>query len=310
MRLFFAISFLFFNSVYAFGRSHDLDPKSDFQSQQQIDQTNVLIAYALAKDDYKQSVILFKNGQFAEAISSFGRVISNNSVSPGLRNKALIGRSQAFLIINQPTLAVIDLKKIRYQASEKNLIGNKEMILGVAFIQLKQYPLAIKHLSEALTNLPNEGSVYANRSVAYQALGNYKAAASDIEKALEINPTPSAVFNLAVLQKELKNYSRCYYLLSQLVNQKAAYADVYLQRGLCSKALNKPQQALEDFLRASSIDKSKAEAIENVGLMLSAMGQNSTALKYLEAASTMYLEQGRISKFESVSLHIDRLTDQ
>ena len=89
------------------------------------------------------------------------------------------------------------------------------MILGVAFIQIKQYPLAVKHLTSDY-KLAGNGFAYANRSVAYQALQNYDSAVRDIEKALKFNPTPSSVFNLAVLEKERKNYSRCYYLLTQL----------------------------------------------------------------------------------------------
>ena len=271
------------------------------------DQSIKYVAQFSGRSEYNQAVKLFKSGRFTEAIAAFGRIISNTGISPKLKNKALVGRSQAFLVINQPRLAIIDLKKISYESDQKELIGEKEMILGVAFIQIKQYPLAVKHLTQAIINLPGNGFAYANRSVAYQALQNYDSAVRDIEKALKFNPTPSSVFNLAVLEKERKNYSRCYYLLTQLKNQKAAYADVYLQRGLCAKALNKHELALEDFLRASSIDKSKAEAIENVGLMLAFMGNNKSALKYLEAASTLYLEEGNIESYEAVANHILRI---
>lgn len=269
--------------------------------------SRVLIANNSTDRDYSQSVELFNSGKFTESIASFGRIISNASSSRQLRNKALIGRSQAFLIINQPALAIVDLKKTVYKSNEKKLIGNRELILGVAFIQVKQYSLAVKHLSEAISYLPNDPSVLANRSVAYQALNDYNSAIKDLQRALKIKPTQSFVFNLAVLEKERKNFSQCYYLLSQLVNQKASHADIYLQRGLCLKALNQHKEALEDFLRSSTIDPSKAEAIENVGLMLSIMGKNSTALKYLEAASTLYLQQGNIEAFESISALIVKI---
>ena len=267
-----------------------------------------LLAQSSVQAEYSQAASLFKSGKFTEAISSFSLIISNPSTSVGLRNQSLIARSQAFLVINQPGLAIVDLKKVIYKPDQRNSIGNKEMILGVAYIQIKQYQLAVKHLTQAIRYLPNDASVYANRSVAYQALKNYDLAINDIQKALEIDPTPSSIYNLAVLEKERKNFSKCYYLLSQLKNQDAAYADVYLQRGLCSKALNQHQRALEDFLRASSIDNSKAEAIENAGLMLSLLGNNKVALQYLETASTLYLQQGNIQAFEAISSHISRIT--
>ena len=267
-----------------------------------------LIAQSSAREDYKESAALFKSGKYAESIAAFGRLISSPATSVKLKNQALIGRSQAFLVINQPNLAILDLQKITYQPQEKRLIANKNLILGVALIQVKQYQSAIKYLTQAIAYMPNDASAYVNRSVAYQALQDFDAAAIDIERALKINPTSSSVFNLAVLEKDRQNYSRCFLLLSQLVARREEYADIYLQRGLCSKALKQHQQALEDFLRASSIDSTKAEAIENAGLVLAIMGDPKTAIKYLELASSLYLQSGNIGAFESVSNHIIRIT--
>ena len=71
-------------------------------------------------------------------------------------NRALIGRSQSFLLINQPALAINDLKKVEYQSGQSKLIGTKELILGVSYIQVERYQLAIKHLTNAIRLLPNE----------------------------------------------------------------------------------------------------------------------------------------------------------
>ena len=258
--------------------------------------------------DYKNAARLFKDHKHTEAIATFSRIISNPRASRSMKNKALIGRSQSFLIINQPTLAIADLKQINYNSSEKTLTGNKELILGVAYIQAKHYPKAIKHLTLAIKYLPNDESAYANRSVAYQAIKNYNAAAIDLETALKLNATPSSIYNLAVLEKERKNYTRCFNLLSQLENQKSGiYANVFLQRGLCAKKLNKPNQALKDFLKAASIDKSNASAIANIGYIMSAMGDKKTAIKYLERASMLYLEQGKIDEYENVHNQMIRM---
>ena len=167
------------------------------------DQSIEYLAQFSGRSEYNQAVKLFKSGKFTEAIAAFGRIISNTGISPKLKNKALVGRSQAFLVINQPRLAIIDLKKISYESDQKKLVGEKEMILGVAFIQIKQYPLAVKHLTQAIINLPGNGFAYANRSVAYQALKNYDSAVRDIEKALNLIPLHPH-FNLAVLEKSVR----------------------------------------------------------------------------------------------------------
>lgn len=252
--------------------------------------------------DYKNAAQLFKTGQYTEAIAIFSRIISNPRIDANAKNKALIGRAQSFLVIDQPSLAISDLAKVKYNTSEKKLIGNQELILGVAYIQIKQYQRAIKHLTQAIKLLPKEESAYANRSVAYQAVKNYKAAAQDLERSLRINPTPSSMYNLAVLEKERKNYARCFDLLLEIERrQSAAYANVFLQRGLCAKQLNQSDQALKDFLKAASLDANNAEAIANIGYIVSSKGDKQTALKYLEKASTLYLEQGNIEEFEKVN---------
>lgn len=269
----------------------------------ELDSSHHLLAQAnTTAADYKNAAQLFRNAKYPEAIAIFSRIISNPRVDADSKNKALVGRAQSFLIINQPTLAISDLNQIKYNSTEKNLSGNKELILGVAYIQVKQYPTAIKHLTQAIKYLPNEESAYSNRSVAYQAVKNYKAAVADLERSLQINPTASSIYNLAVLEKERKNYARCFNLLLEIEELKAGtYANVFLQRGLCAKQLNKPNQALKDFLKAASLDKTNAEAVANIGYTVAIMGDKKTALKYLERASTLYLGQGSIDEYENVN---------
>ena len=118
---------------------------------------------------------------------------------------------------------------------------------------------------------------------------------------MQINPTPATVFNLAVLENDRSNYQRCYQLLSEIERQEAAYVDVYLQRGICAKNLGMYEKALSDFIKAASIDDQRPEVMENIGLVMLRLGDKTNAIKYLEAASTLYLTQGNINGFENVS---------
>ena len=137
--------------------------------------------------------------------------------------------------------------------------------------------------------------------MAYQALNNYDLAVKDIERSLKINPTPSAIFNLAILEKENKNYRRCYALLTEIEKSDAAYANVYLQRGLCAKYLNLYDQALSDFIKAASIDGYNPNALENIGIILFKKGDKKNSLKYLEKAGQMYLSQGKIDEYTKIA---------
>ena len=296
-----AHSVFFLSSAYGQTNAPSAHYNSSALRSKSLSEPYVLLAQNNFKSDYASAVKAFRGNSFPEAISLFGRVVDNQSANQEFIDKALIGRSQSFLVIGQPLLAILDLKKVKYNPSQTVQIGAKELIFGVAYIQSKQYQLAIKHLSLAVNLLPDDESVYTNRAVAYQSLNDYDSAAKDIERALQINPTPATVFNLAVLEKDRRNYRRCYQLLSEIERQEAAFVDVYLQRGICAKNLGKNEQALSDFIKAASIDDQRPEVIENIGLIMVVLGDKTNGLKYLEAASTLYLTQGNINGFEKVS---------
>ena len=104
---------------------------------------NILIAQSKNSKDLSEGISLFNAGKYTDAISSFSRVITTDSPRKS-RNKALLGRAQAYLVIKQPALAIQDLKKIKYTSAEKEEQSKKVLVLGVSFIQLKNYDLAIK----------------------------------------------------------------------------------------------------------------------------------------------------------------------
>ena len=75
--------------------------------------------------------------------------------------------------------------------------------------------------------------------------------------------------------------------------------DVYL-KGYLPK-IGMYEKALSDFIKAASIDDQRPEVMENIGLVMLRLGDKTNAIKYLEAASTLYLTQGNINGFENVS---------
>ena len=116
--------FLFFRLLFALDSvsAKNISPQDSFDapSESVVPEAIplLLIAQSNYKADYDSAVDAFNSNSFPEAISLFARVIANPNANKEFVNNALIGRSQAFLVMGQPALAVLDLKKVRYGTSQ------------------------------------------------------------------------------------------------------------------------------------------------------------------------------------------------
>ena len=86
-----------------------------------------------------------------------------------------------------------------------------------------------------------------------------------------------------------------------------AYADIYFQKGICAQLLGDKDQALSDFLKAASIDNTKPEILENIGLIVVDAGDHDTGMKYLERAGELYLSQGKIDEYTALMNQISTI---
>ncbi len=289
-------------------RNHPIYTLKARRTEQSRSSPNILIAQSTSIKELARGISLFNSGKFTDSISAFSRVITLNPPSK-IKNKALIGRAQAYLIIKQPSLAVPDLASIKYSPNETAAQGQRDLILGVAFIQLKNYNSAVKWLNQAIKLMPNNASAYSNRAVAFQSLGKLQAATKDLQSSLRLNPTPATVYNLAVLEKKKKNYQRCFNLLSEIEKTETPYPGVFLQKGLCAAKLNKTDQALKDLIKAASLDRTNAFALENIGVILAKGGEKKGAISYLEKAGQLYLMEGKVEEYSKVSNLITKISN-
>lgn len=73
-------------------------------------------------------------------------------------------------------------------------------LLGLAYIQLNDFPHALQALQQAITLSPNQVEVLNNLGVIYTQLGDYESARSYLQQAIQINPNfHECNFNLGVL---------------------------------------------------------------------------------------------------------------
>lgn len=265
---------------------------------------------ASAKDqkNLNKAQELFLLGSFSESVIYFTRVIST-ATNQSLRNKALTGRAQAYIILNQPLLSIRDLQKTSYPKNEKKANARKDLILGVAYIQANQYELAINSLNLASKVLTGEATLFSNRAVAYQNLNKIKLAKVDLYKALELNPTPSTILNLAVIERKSGNYKTCLSILDRLKGSTQNYSRIFLERGSCLKKLGNTELALKNFLKAIELEGPTSFALQEIGEILISKGDKKNGIIYLEKASEILLQSGKIEQYGQLIETIEKIKD-
>ena len=247
----------------------------------------------------KRAATLFGQSDYTAAIALWTQVITSNPPTAVL-NEALINRSKAYLILGQPSLALLDLQACRFAPTQTAALAELWLLQGSALLQNKQYAQAVSAFNTAEKLQPANPVLLANRSVAYQSLGNMAAARADLQAAIRLQPNLSNYFNLAVLERLTANYASCYKLLSEIISKSQPYAKLFVQRGLCAAGLNQHDNAIADMLKALKLEPNNIDAIQQIGMSLVAKNQKEAAKQYLLRASSLLLANGQIEAYQKL----------
>lgn len=247
----------------------------------------------------KRAATLFGQADYTAAIALWTQVITSNPPTAVL-NEALINRSKAYLILGQPSLALLDLQACRFAPNQTTALAELWLLQGSALLQNKQYAQAVSAFNTAEKLQPPNPVLLANRSVAHQSLGNMAAARADLQAAIRLQPNLSNYFNLAVLERLTANYASCYKLLSEIISKSQPYAKLFVQRGLCAAGLNQHDSAIADMLKALKLEPNNIDAIQQIGMSLVAKNQRDAAKQYLLRASSLLLANGQIEAYQKL----------
>ncbi len=254
----------------------------------------------------RKAATSFGQSDYTAAIALWTQVITS-SPGIGLLNEALINRAKAYLIVGQPLLALSDLDATRYQPNETKALADLWLLKGSALLQNKQYPEAIAAFGNAEKLQPPNPMLLANRSVAYQSLGNMAAARADLLAAIRLQPNLSNYFNLAVMERLSGNYASCQKLLSEIIAKSQPFSKLFVQRGLCAAQMNQHDAAIADMLKALKLEENNVEAIQQIGMSLAAKNQKEPAKQYLLKASSLRLASGQIEEYKKLMAIISSL---
>ena len=235
----------------------------------------------------------FNAGQYNEAIAGW-----TNMINKGDQVKvALLNRAKAYLVINQPLLAIDDLDKLEKTAG-RNEKSTLLVLKAVAYSSLGQKENSLKAFNEAEA-LDRNPYVYINRATVYQDLGNLDEARKDIQKAISMQPTRANYFNLAVLERKSGNYKPCVEILTTILGQDNSFVPAYAQRGICLASDSRHQEAIQDLLKAITLDPTLADAYLQLGKSMLALGKPEAAKSYLLKSADLYLAQGKTVAYQA-----------
>ena len=137
---------------------------------------------------------------------------------------------------------------------------------GNAKQELKEYKAAITDYDKAIELNPNFTEAYSKRGNVKFFLQEYQEAILDYDKAIELNPNYyKAYSNRAVSKQELKDYKGAIADFDKAIELNPKYALFYSNRGDLKYTLSQYKEAIVDFDKAIELDPNFTRAYYHRG---------------------------------------------
>ena len=139
-------------------------------------------------------------------------------------------------------------------------------VRGNAKADLGQYLAAISDFDKAIQLKPDAANAYINRGIAKAELGRYSAAISDYDKAIQLKPDHADAYNNRGNAKhKLGQHSAAINDYNQAIQLKPDYAEAYNNRGVAKRKLDQHVAAISDYDKAIQLKPDYADAYFNRG---------------------------------------------
>lgn len=238
----------------------------------------------------------FQKGKLTLAIQQWSQDIFQG-INLG---NALYNRAQAYILIQQPQLALNDLDKliaIQGQSTPANVF----LVRGVALTELNQLEAAIASFNQAERLTPTPAPLlYNNRALTYQKLGQIELAIADLEQSVRFAPLPIHHVNLANARIQQGQFEQAIIDINPIISQQNTFFPAYSTRGIAQYHLGNYEAALRDFLTSLSLLPNQPEAYHYAGLSLAALGRPEDARANLMRAADLYLQSNQLDFYQQI----------
>ena len=156
---------------------------------------------------------------------------------------------------------------------------------GQAFLQMRDFPVAIYDFTKALEIDPKDVEARTDRARAYMEAGHLDEAKIDIEKVVSEKPTISKpYFTLGLVLLRNGEYGSSIGHFNKAIELSPENADSYLNRGVAFKKKGEFKRAIDDFSRAHKLFGDHPFIFINLAQTYKAMGNIDEARKNAEKA--------------------------
>ena len=151
-----------------------------------------------------------------------------------------------------------------------------------------EYALAVESYTNDLKYKPTDSKMLYSRGRAFQEMGNMVDAKADFESALDRDPNNFQVLlALASLQLEEKNYASALLYASEAEKISGAPAMASFLKGRALHQMGLTDEAMNAYGNAIQIDKDFAQAYFNRGMLKVALDKNNQACDDFKLASAL-----------------------
>ncbi len=251
-----------------------------------------------AQECHRRGYSLYREGKIEEALSLFRQALAHDPS----RALSRVNAGEILRQLNRPHEALIqlglaldlDLRRSDVSAQAYNIRGN-------TLTDMQCYQESLEEYNSCLSISPEFVPALVNRGWAYQMIGDYSSARTDLEKALELEPE-----NL----KAKKYLGGLYLLMEEILPARTHLEsalktcpddpDILNNLGLTYLKTGKTKRAGDYFDRAISVNPRHIEALFNQGRLMEKTSSVKEALSYFHKILKSFPEnreiQGEIAR--------------
>jgi Flp pilus assembly protein TadD len=126
-------------------------------------------------------------------------------------------------------------------------------LLGLAFVKKERFKEAAAALEKGLELQPKNSNTHFHLGAVYEKLGMNEEAEAEYKKAIEIDSSPDASFNLAVLYFRQEKLETALDFVRKSIEAQDNSAQAYNLQGVILNKMKKVQEAIKSFQQALKI---------------------------------------------------------